>query len=270
MQEQTFQVAQAADLKGREVWQLGNPVPRRPDTKIEKMLIIGNTVEVYARLLNDASKGYREVLYVPTVGIVLSFAPAQDWNRAVAAIPDHLPRLSEVHDITDNIWRVNAEMAGLPNTRIAMIVESGDTIEIFIIPDPAGEFGQAGVFLHVTLMPQSVLRTIAGDLSLTEWSRLQTEESINLRLGNDDDDDDDDIVLPQQFQQQYQMQPQAPMMQPMQDGPQGPPPMMQHPIPPPMAMPSLAGMHQPPPALQAPQASQAPELNGAIPTQVQE
>ncbi len=277
MNESTFQVAQAADLHGKQVWQLGNPVPTRPGTKIEKMIIVGNTVEVYARIDADATKGHRETLYAPVVGIVMSIAPAQEWNKAVAAIPDYIPRLSEVHDITGNVWRVNAEMAGLPNTRIAMIIESGDTVEIFIIPDANGEFGQAGVFLHATLLPLTVLRTVAGELSLTEWSRLQTDESIQLRLGvdpDDNDDDDDDEAPPQYAQQAYPQQ--MPQMPPQGghfvDGPQGPPPMMQHMPPPPMAMPSLAGMHQPPPpAMPSPPPAQVQpppqEMNGVVPPQ---
>ncbi len=173
-------------------WQLGHPIPDRPDTRIVKFIVGPNTVDVFALpeplpTPIDQATFYHEQLMSPTVPIVMSAAPHLEWLEVLQSYDEGaLETVYEVVDLKNQRWVVGQPIPGESSTVIEKIFSDGEHIDIFALVS-----GVPGTGLVFRLMPLSYQRVYAKT-TREKWGALMTEIARAAEGVDEDDDDDDD------------------------------------------------------------------------------
>lgn len=170
----------AACLFGTEAsappqYRLGESLPDRPDTKITNLLFVDGNVEVFARYLNDPTKGIHETLCPPTVTTLFAAGPR-------AYLDQHLTEMTsgetvrEVRDSIGGVWKLNGPVpADSENTmtiiKMALNLDDG-VMEIVALPNPGTPLEAS--FLVFSLLPLSYFR-VTADAEIAAWQEIQRE-----------------------------------------------------------------------------------------------
>lgn len=162
-----------------------------PNTRIEKIQLVGDSVEIWALASADKGRGRHITLCKPQVSVLTSVAPRELWDQAMAEL-DSRERVEEVVDGTEKSWLLNKDVPDQDTLTIVRMAMIGEGVEVFAMPKPGTPFDSKGVFLHFQLMPFYV-KQISATSDLNDWMMLQTEYAqMALELEEDDEEDDED------------------------------------------------------------------------------
>lgn len=187
----------------KKVWQLGRPAPDRPDTKVQDMIALNNIVEIVLQNMKDPTRMPIVTLYPPIVTILTSMGSMSAWQTAISEMTgQEYMDLDEATDIQGKVWRVGGPVPGDDQTLIARIVRvvGSDVVEIFASPLAGTDLEKANIALHFTLMPLTVVSTMANPtvpraMEIVKLMKeLQTEEDYD-----EEDDEEDDEQLDDQI-----------------------------------------------------------------------
>jgi hypothetical protein len=205
-----FQVIAVADLAGRK-WQLQAPLPpsqpppapadpARANTKIHKMLRLGDTVEVFALPQTPGgtppTEGLHETLLPPMVAIVIECALTTAWELALSTFGESPERINAVLDAHGREWTRGKAVPIDPTMTIERIEAQADRVECFARAAENTEWARNGVSFLFTLMPFTVQSVLAASPVQT-WGEILRDREEEARLGDQEEPDAPDELEPE-------------------------------------------------------------------------
>jgi hypothetical protein len=178
----------------RTAYRFGEPLLDKPESVVDRILLVGNNVEVFARSTTDQTLGFHESLLPPSVATLIALVSkgaGGEFLAQVLSAMDSGEKVNAVYATDGKVWKLNGPVPNDDKSRIVKIAQSEDMVEIVAIPGTGSELDVAGYFLHFTLMPLSFLR-VSAEAPLDEWMGMQQVMIAGEEEDDDDDDDDDD------------------------------------------------------------------------------
>ena len=197
MSEAKLTVVAAADLAGKR-WQIQEPLPDTPASKIVKMFLINDLVEVFALPTHEQAGQPRAGLHVtlmpPTVSLVVSAGPLNVWSDVLSQFDAAAEDVIEVIDITGKSWRKDHPVPGENDTTIVRMFVIDDLVEAFVQPLAGSQLEQAGIGLHFTLMPLTVQR-VRSSAPIDKWTQIMKDFEVASEFDEDEEEEEEESPL---------------------------------------------------------------------------
>lgn len=191
-------VVTAMALRGLDgkplLWERGKSLPvGKSNSKIERFIIVGDSVDVFIRMLDGAKQtGTHTRFTSPQVVYTIETADRDVWQADMNDAGEDGAR--DFADLTDTFyttWSLNQPIEGWGATVTRIVVDEFGTARVYALPDPGSPAANRGVGLRVTFFPQTGFLLMTHNLPITEWMDLQEEVEDEAREIDDPGDQDD-------------------------------------------------------------------------------
>lgn len=184
-------------------WMMGQPCPHLPKSKIARMILVDDCVEVFARedpgaqVPAQPEKGIHVTLLPPRVAFVMLAGSMAAWNAAKQGY-DEDEDVTEVVAAQGAVWALDHPAPVDPEIKVVRMVLDGETVRVFCLPNTGSPLENYGICY--VLMPLTIER-VTAKAGLSNWAKIQADfDAMALReeqrapAPSDDDPEEGDEI----------------------------------------------------------------------------
>lgn len=182
----------AAALPGPEkvpvFFTIGKPLPtaQNPNTKIDRMILVGSAVDVFVRETIDGTEqvGSHLRLSPPSVQFLIESAERDDWQAESENAPGH--DFTELTDPYGRLWKINGPTPQAPGSITRIVLDISGMGTVYALPNPGTPAAEKNLGFRFTFFPETGFVCMSQGMPITAW--LDQIEFIESEAAAFDDD----------------------------------------------------------------------------------